>query len=391
MVYNLSHSILVGQGQTTIATANYLLKHGHSFEVLSSKPNILPQYLKDYYTREITKGSIAWVSPGIQPQHPILDKVLGRMPIITDIDYFLMNSNSSVILVTGTNGKSTVVAYLNAMIAQLGLKSACLGNFKPGLLDALDQDLDWVVIELSSYQLHWMQSHHTVQASVLLNVDHDHIVWHQSFKRYRDTKQKIHSYADVCIDDGNYGGVSYHPRASMLHQRGMSLQRANNVAAAMECLIQLGISSAQGLELDVVLPQLSYRQVQQLKGGCVIVNDSKATNLSATISALQSVRHQYPDKKILLILAGISKTNCHNLLLQHIDVHMDIVVIGAGYQDINTCFLARYRCIEDLKIGMMKQYEVILFSPAGASYDRYKDFTARGVAFDALIESFWPS
>lgn len=417
--------IILGQGVTAIATARYWVSRRlrenqtvesltvPSIQILSNKPNILPDDLRPYYSNTLQPGGNkrVWVSPGLKASDELFQQVGDVDPRyrMLDIDYFLsqVSTKTQVILVTGTNGKSTVSLYLQQILQTQGYSCACYGNFQPGVLQALDGRWDWVVLELSSYQLYWMkdrawcidnhpQGYYPVKASVLLNIEEDHLSWHEGYRGYRAAKEKVHQYADVCVDNGQYGGRSYLPGVKQImlgSRQNQSLQTAMNMSAAWACLFHLGVvSQIDPLELGQ-LQGLPFRQQKRVMGERVIINDSKATNISATLSAIQAVRAQYENQKVLLILAGVSKVTQHQEIKQCLSAvsHIDCVVIGDDFQDMNDMLLARYRCIEDLKIGIVKSYGVILFSPAGASYDRYKDFSARGVAFDTHIESLCSS
>lgn len=421
-----SYHIFLGQGDTTVANARYWIHQLQSqsqdphdwVQILSTKQNTLPDDLQPYYSRDLAypQGTKRiWISPGIHPDHPIFSQFINESwqeNCITDIDYFLEHTTAKVILVTGTNGKSTVVSYLRTLLQSVGCSCACYGNFQPGILQAIDQSWDWVIIELSSFQLYWMKASNwfeergrdiqeTVKASILLNISDDHLDWHKGYQYYRQAKHKIFSYSHVCISDHGSYGVSYMPRAQMMAQSRYGeqiLQEDLNRSAALECLSQLGFSSQiDGLQSPKSsyylphLPSLPYRQQQFILGNTVVINDSKATNMSATLSAITTTRSMYNDKKILLVLAGISKVVDHKKLYDRLasDGKIDVVVVGHDFQDLNDILLARLDYIEDLKMGIISTYGVVLFSPAGTSYDQFKDFKARGSAFDTHIESIW--
>lgn len=363
MHLDLSHSLLVGQGATSIHTARYLKEHGYSFNIYSQKSNRLPDDLMEYYVTEPIYASLVWVSPGISPDDAIIKTLDPSVPKILDIDYFLLHTKSKCLLVTGTNGKSTVVKYAQTLLAKDNRSVGMYGNYQPGILQALTTSPEWVIIELSSYMLYWMAYQHTCLGGILLPVTKDHISWHGSYKHYLAAKLKIQTMVRHMVDMRTSSKV-----ACELNQ-----------LAVHTLFDQLGINYQPD-----VLPSLPFRMTVQHMGDNIYINDSKATNLAATISAISYVKKYYPNKPILLILAGIAKQKDHGELLPYLS-GTTLCVVGEDYSDLNPYIHQRFDCIEAIKPCMMEHRGVILFSPAGSSYDRYTGFEARGDAFNKLI------
>ena len=359
MPFDLTHSVLVGQGKTTIATAEYLLKIGHRLTIYSLKPNRLPKHLARYYSQDPKSYTLVWLSPGLSPSSAILKTLSQSVPWILDIDYFLCQTAAKCILVTGTNGKSSSVKYIHDVLHATGESCVMGGNYQPGILQALLDKPTWAVIELSSYQLHWMYQDHQVLATMLLNISPNHDRWHGSFGAYNKAKQRLCGWGKYHIEDGEC-----------------------NKAATDALLKAIGVDRTQ----YVPYPQLPYRQELHRIDDKVFINDSKSTNIASTIYAINRVKAEFKYQPILLILAGVSKQASHAMLIKHLS-GVEVVVCGNDFQDLNYLLLARYRCIEELKPCMMDFEGVILFSPAGSSHDGYTSFAARGALFNQLIYS----
>ena len=152
------------------------------------------------------------VSPGYHPDHPLLEWAVGRgTPIWGDIELAWrlrdkVGTPAAWICITGTNGKTTTTQLTTTMLVQGGLRAAPAGNIGVPVLDAIrdPHGFDVLVIELSSYQLHWINRNAggalAPLASVCLNLADDHLDWHGSFQAYRDAKAKVYWYTKVaCV------------------------------------------------------------------------------------------------------------------------------------------------------------------------------------------------
>lgn len=381
VVFDLAHNVIIGQGETAIATARYLLHERHTFEVLSSQENRLPKDIRAHYTNQISKCSLAWVSPGIQPGSAILEQVKDAQQIL-DIDYFLTHTQSNVILVTGTNGKSTVCVYLQQMLLSLGFTCDVYGNYKPGLLHALQQKLDWVILELSSFQLYRMMSGHQVAGVLLLHIKLDHLDWHTSESEYRRCKEKVLSYSNTQVGEGHFGEISYLSHVQALSKRGHDMQTARNIAAAQTMLRTLNLPTP-----DVSPVYLPYRRSIRSVSDKVLINDSKSTNVASTLSALEYTYSTYPSQPVLLILAGICKSGAFSDLINMLTPETQIIVVGDDFKELEVPHQIRVKRLSFIKEIVTMFSGVVLFSPAGSSYDQYTSYAERGRDFDAITGS----
>ncbi|MDC3181003.1 Mur ligase family protein [Gammaproteobacteria bacterium] len=360
----LAHVVL-GQGLTAISTARYLLGQGNSVVILSRKPNLLPKDLQSLYSQSTHSPLQYWLSPGIHPQDEIWDYLRPGVPIMLDVEYYLLHQTSRVIAVTGTNGKSTLCVYLADALKQQGFTVGIYSNFQPGLLQSIQQSPDFVIIELSSFQLHYMSMQYQVEITAITNIEQDHQNWHKNICAYQSSKKKIFQLSSVCkmLDE---------------YQSKKSIREQNLLLTEL-------VMTSLGYDFDpnLITASLPYRL--QKHHQYRIYNDSKSTNLHATCAALSDLLVQY--HKVILILSGIDKGCCNQRLLYFLSQYkIDLYLVGDGFKLLEDSCIKRFidleSCIESLDLN-----EVILFSPGGSSYDQYKDYIDRGRHFDTIIES----
>ncbi len=150
------------------------------------------------------------VSPGVALSEPaLLEAKNNNIEVIGDIDLFSHEVQAPVIAITGSNGKSTVTALLALMAEHAGKNTVAAGNIGLPALDALDDDIDLYVLELSSFQLETLQ-YLPMKAAVVLNISADHMDRYKDVSAYASSKQAIYENADVLVlnkDDVRTGNV----------------------------------------------------------------------------------------------------------------------------------------------------------------------------------------
>ena len=198
-------NLVLGLGSTGISLARYLRKNKQPFLIMDSRkePPGLQEVIKESLDNRLLLGSFdksivseverVLVSPGISYNNPVLEEARSQEKIVqTDIDIFLKENNSKVILVTGTNGKTTVVSMTEMLLQNIyGLnKVVSMGNIGKPVLDHLGEDYDIALIEISSFQLE-LSTDISSNIAVLLNIAQDHLDRHKSLEKYQKIKQKI--------------------------------------------------------------------------------------------------------------------------------------------------------------------------------------------------------
>jgi len=208
--------LILGLGATGLSVARYLSRLGVTFEFADENideqrkaeleqmfASIAPALHTTFSAALFKRFDLIVASPGIPQSHP--DLVAARsqgVQIVGDIDLFVGQTSSHIIAVTGSNGKSTVVAWLGEVLGETDLRSAVAGNIGTPVLELADQDLDVVVLELSSFQLETLQAMNSL-SSCVLNVSEDHLDRYDSFNDYALAKRKIYRGASFVVANAN--------------------------------------------------------------------------------------------------------------------------------------------------------------------------------------------
>jgi len=204
--------LILGLGATGLSVARYLNRIGVAFQLADEKIDTHRKtelekmfgavVVHEKFSAALFKSfDLIVASPGIAQSHPALVAARSHgVQIIGDIDLFARQSRSRIIAVTGSNGKSTVVAWLGEVLGESDLRCAIGGNIGTPVLELAEQDLDVVVLELSSFQLETLQQMESL-SSCVLNVSEDHLDRYASFDDYAKAKRKIYqgtSFRHAC-------------------------------------------------------------------------------------------------------------------------------------------------------------------------------------------------
>ncbi len=348
-------------------------------------------------------------SPGVPQSAPLVVAARERgVPVLGELEIAWRLLTSEFVAVTGTNGKTTTTEWIGHIHREAGLPVAVAGNVGTAastLVGRLDPATT-VVCEASSFQLEDTERF-APEAGVLLNVSPDHLDRHASLEDYVAAKLRIfanQSADDIAVvpADGalpptrarvvRYGAG---PERELADQIGLPGEhnRENGMAAAATCLAR-GIDPdavARGLRTFSGVPHRLER-IAEL-GGVSWVNDSKATNVASTIVALRS----FPGR-IRLIAGGRGKRQDFSALAPLVRERCAAVyLIGEAAGELAAALDptgVELRLAGDLERGVAEAHaaatagDVVLLSPACASYDQYRDFEARGEHFRTLVEGF---
>lgn len=359
------------------------------------------------------------VSPGIPlNRHPIVERArAANVPVIGDIELFAQARSTlpphRVVGITGTNGKSTTSALVHHIVQSAGIPTTLAGNIGVPILsqDPLAEGGIYV-IELSSFQIDLTQSL-DCEVSVLLNVTPDHLDRYEDIDDYAAAKarlftlQSVDHVAVIAAEDdftraiaGQLGGRRVLVSSSNVkdQSRWPALQgphNAQNVAAAVAVARELGIDDRVIAHALTTFPGLPHRMERIAeKNGIIFVNDSKATNPTSTAPALAAFPPN-PDKRLHWILGGLSKSDdldaCEPFF-DNVRAAYTIGEAGPKFADLLSGRLPVMQC-ERLETAVGEAVnaahpgEIILLSPACASFDQFKDYEARGDAFRAAVEA----
>lgn len=442
------HIAVIGMGMTGLACARYLHDNGalvsmfdtrEAPEGLAQAQEIAQCFTGDINTGEhfenILKHELVVVSPGIDLAQPIFETInKDAIPLLSEIELFAdaVDKNKPVYAVTGSNGKSTVVALLEKMLLAAGKQVAMGGNYGIPALELLEKNADCYVIELSSFQLETTHNLHC-NVACILNISEDHIDRHRSMSSYIEKKQKIYQHAKQCVanledkatwpvrkaalmfaqsksnnvsavngistvsylsDDGQGGFNIVVDGEVLVNSRDMALKGKHNLQNIMACLLIL----RGAIEINDAVKQamceftgLDYRCkfVSEI-AGVDWINDSKGTNVGATAAAVSGLAK---DNNIILIAGGVGK-GADFTPLANVSGVKAIVLFGRDADVLNKAInQANLTSIVDVldeavKLAKTKAQsgDIVLFSPACASYDQYKNYIERGKHFNALVK-----
>jgi UDP-N-acetylmuramoylalanine--D-glutamate ligase len=385
-------------------------------------------YVGDYPAELVTGATELVVSPGVALDTPIVKEALqAGVDVIGDIDLFMREAAAPVIGITGSNAKSTVTELVGQMARDAGLNVGVGGNLGTPALDLLDPERALYVLELSSFQLERAGELQLAVATVL-NLSPDHLDRHGSMPRYHQAKHRIFrgcGKAVVNRDDpltippaaagmeliswrmrapelGGFGltevdGQEYlcHGFEPLLATAELGLVGRHNVANALAA-IALGYSA--GLSpMDMVTTLRNFaglaHRCQQLAEieGVRYVNDSKGTNVGATLAALEGLGGE---RNIVLIAGGQGKGADFSQLQPAVARHCKLVVlIGEDAEQLQRALLERAEIVlaadMDEAVAVAAAHaasgDCVLLSPACASFDMYSGYVARGEAFGLAV------
>ncbi|MCX7122299.1 MAG: UDP-N-acetylmuramoyl-L-alanine--D-glutamate ligase [Gammaproteobacteria bacterium] len=425
--------LVIGLGQTGLSILAFLQKRAISaigFDTRADLPNLaetqahfdcacylehLPDAIWPFVSQLI-------VSPGVDLQHPVILKARAlNLSIIGDIELFYREARAPIIAITGTNAKSTVTSLLFEMIQACGKNSLMGGNIGIPALALLDHPQpDYYILELSSFQLDLLQDF-KADVGCVLNISPDHLDRHGTMIAYQKSKERIYAHCHFPIFNRE---MPYFTAQKAAFSFALSEPKAGNewgiLAGALALgsqkimpidALSQGLSGRHNLEnalsalaitapLNLPLPA-QIEVLKHFKGlphRCTFVktindvswyNDSKGTNVGATLAAIKGMASKTAGKLILL-LGGIAKdqdfTPLRTSLMQHV---RQVIVYGKDRQPI-LADLNGIPCIEmetDFPAILKKAKSLafpgdcILFSPACASQDMFRDYADRGDQF----------
>jgi UDP-N-acetylmuramoylalanine--D-glutamate ligase len=330
-------------------------------------------------------------SPGVPARSPVAGAAAARgIPVWSEIELgWRLLPGNPVLGVTGTKGKTTTVRLLGAMFAAAGVEAVLAGNEHVPLSEvALTVDAGtWIVCELSSFQLEDVETL-ACEIAVILNVEPDHLDRHGTFEDYRAAKLRIFERARTKIGPDDFSEddpLPAEPRMPGAHNRA-------NAAAATAAARAAGIPDdaiAEALHTFAGVPH-RLELVRELRG-VRYVNDSKATNAAAARRGVAAY-----DAPLHLILGGSLKGEDFGPFAQELPANVrSIHLIGAASDELAAALDAAGRAYArdgDLASAIAhatadaQPGDVVLLSPATASFDQFRNFEERGDTFRRIVE-----
>jgi UDP-N-acetylmuramoylalanine--D-glutamate ligase len=334
-------------------------------------------------------------SPGVPGERPLVVAARKRgIPVWSEVELgWRLLAPRLFVGVTGTNGKTTTSELLGAIFRAAGRPVAVAGNVGTPLSSIEAPEDAWIVCELSSFQL---EDVHELECevAVLLNLEPDHLDRHETFERYRDAKLRIFERARHKIVPRALGleGIEFSaddplPAEPLMPGR----HNRENAAAATAAARAAGIDDAPIAEALRIFPGVPHRlELVRERDGVRWINDSKATNTAAARRGVAAY-----DAPLRLVLGGRAKgedfapfagglpPNVASIyLVGEASDELAAALDAAGRSYIRAQTVAR---AVELAADEARPGEVVLLSPACASYDQYVDFEQRGEDFRRLV------
>ncbi|EGR2352467.1 UDP-N-acetylmuramoyl-L-alanine--D-glutamate ligase [Vibrio alginolyticus] len=431
---NIHSVVVVGLGITGLSVVKHLRKNQPQLvvKVIDTRVNPpgaerLPESVKlhsgGWNTDWLSDADLIVTNPGIALATPEIQAVLAKgTAVVGDIELFAWAVQKPVIAITGSNGKSTVTDLTGVMAKAAGLDVGVGGNIGVPALDLLEQDADLYVLELSSFQLETTSSL-KLKAAAFLNLSEDHMDRYQGMSDYRQAKLRIFNHAALAVvnrDDQDtfpdaemplvtFGSDNQDFGLEVDGNRTWLLDHGQRVVASDElklvgkhnlsnALVVLALLKAADVNYHKALNALknytglTHRcQVVADNQGVKWVNDSKATNIASTMAALSGLEST---GKLYLLVGGVGKgADFSPLKPIFATLNLQLCCFGADGDEFMPLHESaiRFDTMEDViqqVSSQLKPGDMVMLSPACASFDQFDNFMARGDAFAALAQKY---
>ena len=438
--------VILGGGESGAGAA--LLAKQHGYEVfLSDSGSLKDVYKKELeangisfeeggHTEERVLAADEIVkSPGIPEKNELVKKIRAKgIPVISEIELaYRYKGTSKIVAITGSNGKTTTTSLIYHICKHAGLDAALVGNIGYSFAKQVAEDpKPWYIAEISSFQLDDIKTFRP-EVAILTNITEDHLDrYDYKFENYIASKFRIamnqtkDDFFIYCSDDPvtmqyiNQHAINSNPLPFTMQQQpgnggfiknGQMIIEANNERVTMSIYdfalkgkhnqyntMAAGIAAATlGLRKDKIreaiesFETLEHRMEPVLTvKGVEFINDSKATNVNSTWYALESM-----EKPTILILGGVDKGNDYSLLLELVKEKVKaIVCMGLDNRKIHEAFGNDVQLIVNTTTAaeavqaafhFAEKGDVVLLSPACASFDLFKNYEDRGKQFKEAV------
>ncbi|MEO8017539.1 MAG: UDP-N-acetylmuramoyl-L-alanine--D-glutamate ligase [Pseudomonadota bacterium] len=436
------NAVIVGMGRTGLSVARHLQRCGYRISLTDSReqpPELagvqalgagIVTRTGGFDLRLLEQADMVVTSPGVPLDDPFFTQARARgLDIVGDIELFARAADAPVVGITGTNGKSTVTTLLGRMVERAGVRVRVGGNLGQPALDLLDRGpVDLYVLELSSFQLdttHLLK----LKAAVVLNLSADHMDRYATLRQYADSKARIFANSEMAVVNADEPEVLRMPRAGQrvvsfsvnsaqadfslltppqgegpwLARRGSALLpltalKISGRHNAANALATLALGDALRLPLAPMIDEL--REFTGLPhrsqwvadiNGVRYINDSKGTNVGATLAAVHGLAGP-----LVVIAGGDGKGQDFTPLAAAFRGKVrTAVLLGRDAGLIETaltgiCHIARVANMQEAvraAARFAKPADTVLLSPACSSLDMFRDYAQRGNQFAAAVQA----
>lgn len=437
--------VVAGLGISGVSAVNFLHENGYRVAVTDSR-EVPPGHEQIPAAVQTSFGQLDQdlllqaeeivISPGLNPQLPAIQAAIAKgIPVISEIQILRRATDKPIVAITGSNAKSTVTTLIGLMAQDAGVKVAVGGNLGRPALDLTHDDPDVYILELSSFQLEATSSLNA-EVAVVLNMSEDHLDRHGDMAGYHAAKHRIfqgvkkvvynrddsltrplvpdvtpmQSFGLNAPDLKQYGilrednGTIWlaRGRERLLKSSDMYIQGTHNVANALACL---ALGEAIGLPMDKMLETL--KTFKGLEHRCEFVkevngvryyNDSKGTNIGATLAALDGLGAAIEAQggQVAIILGGQGKGQDFTALRESLQKYAKVAVLMGEDRSIienaiaGTTTLLHAASLQQA-VELCQQHthaqDVVLLSPACASFDMFTGYPERGHRFVEYVNA----
>ena len=437
--------VVAGLGISGVSAVNFLHEKGYRVAVTDSRavppghdqiPTEVQTSFGQLDQELLLQAEEIVISPGLDPKLPEIQAAIAQgIPVVSEIQILRRATEKPIMAITGSNAKSTVTTLIGLMAQNAGIKVAVGGNLGRPALDLTKDDPDLYILELSSFQLE-TTSNLNAEVAVVLNISEDHLDRHGDMFAYHTAKHRIFQGVKKVVfnrDDSltrplvpdvtpmqsfglnapdlNQYGILREDNGSIWLARGrerllnsaeMYIQGTHNVANALACL---ALGEAINLPRDVMLETL--KTFKGLEHRCEFVrelddvryyNDSKGTNIGATLAAIDGLGAAIEAKggKVAIILGGQGKGQDFTALRDSLQKYVKVaVLIGEDCPTIEkaiegTTTLLHAESLQEavtLSQQNTQANDVVLLSPACASFDMFTGYPQRGQHFVEYVNA----
>ncbi len=444
MNYKTQKFLVAGMSRSGAASCDFLLARGASVCIYDDVPG---DAVKKRMEELAAKGArilpaeavasaaeecdVLVLSPGIPIDHelPVFFRKKGKR-IIGEAELGCLNLRSPLVAVTGTNGKTTTVTMIDEILRAAGMHSVACGNIGIPLTSCVEK-LGWedvAVMEVSSFQLETLTSI-CPHVAVVTNIAEDHLERHYSMENYIFLKSKLlrnmreSEYAVLNYDDGRvrafaeearcpvrwfsvrervagaclFEGGLYYENEKIMDADALSLKGEHNLKNALAAICAARLMGVDGAVIAKTLSSMRgvrhrLEKIAEL-GGVTFVNDSKATNVDATLRAIDCMRED-----TVLLLGGKDKGESYDPLFERIRDSRVVLCVLYGenrFRLLNSavrCNESRITLCADFGLAVRiaalsaKAGQCVLLSPACSSFDAFTDYEARGEKFEEIVK-----
>lgn len=429
-------NLIVGLGKTGLSIAQYFLKKNIAFDVFETNINSENLALLNDVTvfhqmtaEQLQQYTTIYLSPGVNPHASLYVTVKDKLS--NDLNLFTQYVQKPFVAITGSNGKTTLVHLLETALRSAGKRAIAIGNNGVAMLDHIDDDVDYFVLELSSYQLE-LAKPFLCEVAYVSNISQDHLDRHGSIEHYASIKETLYQYcryAVVNMDDEFC--KSMHIKAEKILKIALAAVGAtgwspmnlkiigqhnyHNALAVMAIIDLLKVDKDLALKGVESFPGLEHRcEFVVEKNKVTWWNDSKATNVASTVTAINSLSEIITGQLIILLGGQGKGQDFSELAILLKDKTRVVILLGENKRELELLFIKDWAptsagvtllvgaaggrphsnnviVVETLQqaVEAAKKHaqpgDAVLLSPACASLDMFKNYEDRGRQFKAML------